>query len=369
MKELFQKVFFYIRSLDWVLVVSLLAIMAMGVLNLMSASNATHRPFYLRQLLWYCIGICLMLGLHKVDYRVIARYAEVIYLGVCGLLVLVLFFGRTIGGSQRWLHFAFFNIQPSEFAKLAMVICFARYFYEKDKKVYGFKDLIKPVILAAIPCILILKQPDLGTAILIVLLLASMAIVARIRWTTLVGIVVTAMAFLPLAWQYLRPYQKKRIITLFNPESDPFGAGYHIIQSKVAIGSGGLWGKGFMHGTQAHLSFLPEVHTDFAFSLWGEEWGFFGAILLLFFFGVVIYRGLHVAFTANERLGSFLAFGITAMFFWEAVVNINMVMGLLPVVGVPLPLFSYGGSSAMVTLMGMGIIMGVRSRRYLFSRH
>ena len=355
-------------SIDWILVAALMAIMALGTLNLVSASMVAKSPFYLKQLTWYILGMILMLAVYFTDYRTIAHYTNFAYWGCVLLLVMVLFIGRSAGGSTRWLNLGFFNLQPSEFAKIIMVLVFAKYFQQVERPVYGFKELLKPAFFTAIPCLLILKQPDLGTAIMIVMVLATMVLVAKIRWTTLVTSIVAMATALPLVWKYLKPYQKRRILTFLNPEHDPYGSGYHIIQSKVAIGSGGLWGKGFAHGTQAHLSFLPEVHTDFAFSLWGEEWGFVGAVLLVFLYGVVVYRGLKIAFGSSERLGTFLAFGMTAMFFLQAVVNMNMVLGLLPVVGVPLPLFSYGGSSVIVTLTGMGMLLGVGARRYFFQR-
>ncbi|OCC15687.1 Rod shape-determining protein RodA [Dissulfuribacter thermophilus] len=357
-----------IKSIDWVLLGALFLIMGLGILNLYSASVVAHSPFYLKQIIWCVLGTLLMLMICLVDYRTIALYADIQFWSITGLLMLVLLVGRSAGGSQRWLDLGFFNLQPSEFAKIIMVIVFSKYFYENDKPIYGFKDLIKPAFFAAIPCLLILKQPDLGTAVMILMVLGTMVLVAKIRWSTFVTIFVVIASALPLVWKYLKPYQKRRIMTFLDPENDPFGSGYHIIQSKVAIGSGGLWGKGFMKGTQAHLSFLPEVHTDFAFSLWGEEWGFAGALFLVLLYAIVVYRGLKIAFESNERLGSFLAVGVTAMFFWQAVVNINMVIGLMPVVGVPLPLFSYGGSSVIVTLMGMGILLGVGSRKYFFHR-
>ncbi len=355
-------------GVDWVLVIALCLIMSLGIINLYSASIVAHSPFYIKQAIWYSLGMILMFIIYFVDYRSLAHYTNVAYWSCVSSLILVLLLGRVAGGSKRWLDLGFFNLQPSEFAKIIMVLVFAKYFQEIERPVYGFKELIKPAFFTAIPCALILKQPDLGTALMICIVLGSMVLIAKIRWTTLVTLIVGISAAVPLLWKYMKPYQKKRILTFLNPESDPFGSGYHIIQSKVAIGSGGLWGKGYFHGTQAHLNFLPEVHTDFAFSLWGEEWGFIGALILVLLYALVVFRGLRIAFEARDRLGAFLAFGITAMFFWQTVVNINMVLGLLPVVGVPLPLFSYGGSSVIVTLMGMGILLSVNSRKYFFQR-
>ena len=352
--------------IDWWLVMTLLAIMGLGFVNLASASAVAHAPYQWKQLAWYVIGTGGLIFFAVLDYRMLALYAGPIFWGTCGLLGLVLFAGRTIGGSQRWLDLGFFNLQPSEIAKLAMVIVLSKYFFQEERPAYGIRELARPLVFTIVPSVLIMKQPDLGTALMLVAVLVSMVYFARLRWTSFLAIFTLALALLPLGWKLLKPYQKDRLLTFFNPERDPFGSGYHVIQSKIAIGSGGVWGKGFMHGTQAHLNFLPEVHTDFAFSLWGEEWGFAGCLLLMILYMLVVYRGFRIAAESRERFGAFLAFGVTAVFFWQALVNMCMVVGLMPVVGIPLPLFSYGGSSVLVTLAGMGLLFNVRARRFLF---
>lgn len=364
-----QKKKYPFSGTDWLLVSGLVLIMFLGLINLYSASMVAKSPFYIKQAIWYATGMILMITIYFMDYRSLAHYTNEAYWACVFSLLLVLLLGKIAGGSRRWLDLGLFNFQPSEFAKIIMVFVLAKYFQEVERHVYGFKELIKPAFFAAIPCALIIKQPDLGTTLMICIVLGSMVFIARIRWSTLVALVVGTSAAVPFFWKYMEDYQKDRILIFLKLKQDPAGAEYHIIQSKVAIGSGGLWGKGYLHGTQAHLSFLPEVHTDFAFSLWGEEWGFVGAVVLISLYVLVVFRGMRIAFEARDRLGAFLAFGITAMFFWQTIVNINMVLGLLPVVGVPLPLFSYGGSSVIVTLMGMGILLSVNSRKYFFQRN
>ncbi len=353
-------------NFDWWLFLAVLLLMVMGFVNLNSASAATGYPFQWKQLNWYIAGTIFMLGCLFVDYRVLMVQSFWIYIGTLVLLGLVLVAGKTVGGSQRWLYLGVFNLQPSEIAKLTMAIVLSAYYYNDEKSEYGFVDLIRPLLLVLLPAGLIYLQPDLGTSLLLLAVFVSITFLVRVKWTTIVTVLTVILAAIPLVWNMLKPYQKRRVETFLNPESDPFGAGYHLIQSKIAVGSGGLWGKGYMAGTQAHLNFLPEVHTDFAFSIWAEEWGLIGAVFLLTVYSVILYRGFLIAAHSRERFGAFLAFGVTAMIFWQMLVNICMVLGLMPVVGIPLPLISYGGSSVIVTLLGIGILLNIQARRFLF---
>jgi rod shape determining protein RodA len=356
----------FLLHFDWWLCLCVFCIMVVGFINLSSASLAAGYPFHLKQLWWYIGGTFLMFIFAIFDYRVLFGYSIHIYLVTVLLLVLVLFIGTTVGGSQRWLSLGFFNIQPSEFAKLAIVIVLSSYFYHDDRAQYGLKDLWRPLLLILLPVFLIYRQPDLGTAVLLLIILGSVFCMARLRWTFVITAVGLLLAAIPLCWKLLKPYQRRRIETFLDPELDPFGSGYHVLQSKIAVGSGEIWGKGFGAGTQAHLNFLPEVHTDFAFSVWSEEWGMVGSLILLGLYFVVLCHGLTIAAQSKERFGSFLAFGVTAMLFWQVMVNVCMVTGLMPVVGVPLPLFSYGGSSVITSLLGIGLLQNVRARRFLF---
>ncbi len=357
-----------LTEIDYGVLLSILLIISIGFINLWSASAASHYPFHIKQLQWYFIGTILMFGATLFDYKKLSNFSLYIYIVTIIMLVLVMFIGKTVYGSQRWISLGFFNLQPSEPAKLLMVIVIASYFSEHEKDQYGLSDLVKPTLLILIPFLLIFKQPDLGTALLLLIIYGSIVFFARIKWSALLSIFAAAICLLPLVWKLMKPYQIKRVKIFINPELEPFGGGWHVIQSKIAVGSGGLYGKGFMKGTQAQLNFLPEVHTDFAFSIWCEEWGFIGAIILIGVYFFFLVRCLNIAQNTRDRFGAFLIFGITAMIFWQVLINVLMVLGLLPVVGIPLPLISYGGSSVLTTLLGIGLILNVRIRRSLFQK-
>jgi len=357
-----------LEDIDWWLLLSLLLIMLLGFVNLCSASAAAGYPFQWKQCQWYVAGSVLMFAAMAFDYRKLSAYWMHIYVLTVLMLLLVMFIGKSVSGSQRWISLGFINLQPSEFAKLLMVIVISSFFAQEDKDQYGLLDLWKPLLLVLLPVLLIVKQPDLGTGLLVLGIFASLVYYARLKWSSFIIILGMGLAAFPLLWKFMKPYQRRRVEIFLNPESDPFGAGWHVLQSKIAVGSGQLIGKGFMKGTQAQLNFLPEVHTDFAFSIWSEEWGFIGAIILIGIYFFFLSRCLSVAQNARDRFGSFLAFGITAMIFWQLLINVCMVLGLMPVVGIPLPLVSYGGSSVLTTLVGVGLIMNVRLRRSLFQR-
>ncbi len=360
----------YLSHFDWVLLAIVLIIMALGVVNLYSASATLTKGggiFYLKQLNWYIIGLFFMFLLLLVDYRWFYKWAPILYIACLVSLVLVLFIGKEVGGGRRWLSLGFANVQPSEFAKLATVIALASYFYRRDPaEGYGLKDLIFPTILVFVPALLIMEEPDLGTAGLLFLIYASMLLLIRIRWPVLISMALGTLLSLPVLWLNLKPYQRRRIEIFLRPELDPLGSGYHVIQSKIAVGSGGMFGRGYLSGTQSRLNFLPERHTDFAFSVFAEEWGFLGAVGVIALYLLLLLRGLSIAARSKERFGSFLAFGIVAMIFWQAVINIAMVVGMMPVVGIPLPLFSYGGSSVLTTMIGIGLLLTIRMRRFMF---
>jgi rod shape determining protein RodA len=271
-------------------------------------------------------------------------------------------------GATRWLHLGFISIQPSEPMKIVIIMVFARFFtgYPVFQGL-GLRDLGYPLLLLGVPALLIMKQPDLGTAIMVCLIVCSMLMYIGVRWSTLVSLALTAIPAGYGAWHFfLREYQKNRILNFIDPERDPLGSGYHIIQSKIAVGSGGFLGKGFLQGTQSHLRFLPEQHTDFAFSVFSEEWGFVGCLVMLVLYLFLVLWGLHIAGRCNDRFGSLLAVGVTAMLFWHIVINMGMVIGLFPVVGVPLPFFSYGGTSMVTSMVGVGILLNISMRRFMF---
>jgi rod shape determining protein RodA len=336
-----------LANFDWIMLIALLLIAAMGLVNLYSATYAGRMlgtPVFLKQLYFFLAGFSFLVIL---------------------LLISALILGDSIGGTQRWINLGFFRLQPSEPAKLMLVISLASYYSRKDTgQGFSLKELVTPIILTLVPFVLILKQPDLGTALMFVGVFVSITLFVRLRWSTLGVLGGICGATVPIGWKFfLKPYQRQRIETFLNPESDPTNSGYHIMQSKIAVGGGLNFGKGYLKGTQGHLHFLPERHTDFAFAVWAEEWGFAGSLFFLAIYFFMILWGLNVCLASRDKFGVLLAFGIVALIFWQAIINLLMVMGFLPVVGIPLPLFSYGGSSLMTTMIGLGILMNIRMRR------
>ena len=291
-----------------------------------------------------------------------------IYFANLILLVLVLVAGKSSLGAKRWVGIGALRIQPSEFMKLSMVICLAKYF-ETDRTVggYGFRDLLLPTFLVLIPCGLIMLQPDLGTALIILATFASMMLFMRIKKHVLISIALCAVIALPAAYKFgLKPYQRQRIVSFIDPMSDPKGSGYNSIQSMIAVGSGQLMGKGYRKGTQSQLNFLPEHHTDFIFSVFSEEHGFLGCIILLGLYMAFLLTGLSVAYQSHDKFGILLAFGVMSIFFWHIFINMGMVMGMLPIVGVPLPFLSYGGSALLTAMLGVAILTNIANKKFMF---
>ena len=356
-------------NIDWVLIMAVLVVALIGLANLYSSTHLytnVGAPLYLKELTYYLFGAAVILLIVSIDYRVLLALNYPLYGAMILLLVVALAVGKTVGGSQRWIDLGFFRLQPSEPAKLILVITLASYYYRKETgKGFGLLDLAVPALLTALPFLLIAKQPDLGTALLLAFVFASMTLFVKLRWTTLATLLCLGLSAIPIAWKFfLKPYQRQRVATFLNPENDPLGTGYHIIQSKIAVGSGLIFGKGYLQGTQGQLDFLPERHTDFAFSVWGEEWGFVGSLVFLGIYFFMLIWGLYIAMNARDRFGVLLAFGIVILIFWQAVINILMILGFLPVVGIPLPLVSYGGSSLLTTMVGLAILMNIRMRRF-----
>ena len=358
-----------VMNFDWVLLLTVVALAGLGILNLYSATASWHAatPIYLKQALWLGGGLGIALTICLFDYRHLEYLAVHVYLVSSALLVIVMVMGKTSMGATRWIDLGVFNLQPSEVVKIAVVLLFAKIFAETaHPSGFGLGELWKPALWLAVPVLLILKQPDLGTAVMVVAVAGSMLFFAGLKRGTILILVVLGLLTMVAGWFGLHDYQRARVMTFLNPEADPLGSGYHIIQSKIAVGSGGFLGKGFLQGTQSQLSFLPERHTDFAFSVFAEEWGFAGGLFLLSGYIFLIVWGLYVARRAADRFGLFLAVGVTAMIFWHIVVNLVMVIGVLPVVWVPLPLFSYGGTSMVTTMIGVGLLMNVSMRRFKF---
>jgi len=357
---------------DWVLMSFVLCVCAMGVLNIYSTGfNVAEgqTPFYLKQLQWIVIGLFFMMVIFFVDYRVIVQHAYIIYGLTMVLLALVFIVGSSSHGAKRWIEAGFFTIQPSELMKVVVIIALARYFdNHKSNEPYQLKELVVPFLIVLFPFVLILKQPDLGTALMLAVIFISISFFMGVNRKSVIFILIGGLILVPPGWFLLKDYQKERLITFLNPERDSLGAGYHIIQSKIAIGSGEIFGKGFLSGSQTQLKFLPEQQTDFIFSVFAEEWGFFGATLLIIAFMVIILWGLKIALQARDLLGTIVAFGVTALIAWEAFINIGMVLGILPVVGIPLPFFSYGGSAMLTLMAAVGLLLNVSARRFILQK-
>lgn len=363
-----------LTNFDWTLLGLTLVIAAVGVVNIYSATASYNVPgtsYYVKQLYWIVTGLFLVLAVSGIDYHLLEDIAVWIYGIVVILLLIVLVAGKTSMGATRWLHLGGFSIQPSEPMKIVIIIIFARFFSRYPLNfTLGVRDLCLPLLIVGLPALLIMKQPDLGTAVLVLLIAGSMVLAVGVRPTALLTLIVAAVPGIFAGWHYyLREYQKNRILDFLNPERSRLGSGYHIIQSKIAVGSGGFAGKGYLKGTQTQLRFLPEQHTDFAFSVFSEEWGFVGCFVVLALYLSLVLWGLHIATRCNDRFGSLLAVGVTAMLFWHIAINVGMVIGLFPVVGVPLPFFSYGGTSMVTSMIGVALLLNISMRRFMFSKN
>jgi len=361
----------YILHFDWTLFVLVLALAGIGLVSVISAQYAgAHRTWdalVIRQLIWIAAGTVALLVAVFIDYRAFQAYAYPFYIGTMGLLIAVMVAGHSMGGSRRWINLGFFHLEPSELAKVAVVLVMVRYLREEPPKGgWGLRQMIIPFVLLGFPAALVMKQPDLGTGLVLVLITATLICVGGLNWRTMLVLGLAAILAAPASWHYMKPYQRQRLVSFINPQADPLGSGYHIIQSEIAIGAGGPVGKGFLKGTQARLNFLPEQSTDFIFAVFAEEFGLAGALVLLTLYASVIARGAWIARHARDRFGALLAVGLTAIVFWQVAVNIGMATGMLPVVGITLPLVSYGGSSLIAMMAAMGILISINTRRYLF---
>ena len=357
-----------LQNFDWTLL-GLAGILAtLGLVNLFSA---THQPEGLsdemrRQLIALGVGLTAAVIVTVIDYRHYERFALLLFAGSLGLLALTLLIAPVTRGSRSWLFGG--RVQPAEFAKIALVLALARYFHRNPPgDTSRLRDLFWPGVIVALPVGMILGQRDMGVALLTLLIASTYLPLVRIPWRAWAGVAVAAMAALVALWNFsLAPYQKERILTVIDPGRDPLASGYQMNQSRIAIGSGGLFGTGYMQGTQTQLRFLPTQHTDFAFSVVAEEWGFAGSCVVLGLYATLLFWGLVVARSSKDDFGALLAIGVVGCLFWPAVLNVAMVLGLAPVIGVPLPLFSYGGSAMVTTLASLGLLMNVSMRRYVF---
>lgn len=429
-----------INRFDFILVIAVILIVAIGVITIYSAGfdpiMGTNSNMYRKQLLWFLIGFVLMVGMTFVDYRILGDYSLHIYGVMLIVLILTTYFGKPIRNTRAWIYLGPFSIQPSEFMKLALVLILAKYLELRERDIKHFRELLIPSVLAVLPVIFIVQQPDFGTAMIFVPLLFAMLFMAGadisqllsitliavislvvpmfityrewayqesssvlidffsggnalymvsgilfvigagtymirvfrgskfLRWLYTPSLVISlSLLFSVIIQRYLKDYQKKRILVFLNPNLDPHGSGYNVIQAKIAIGSGGLLGKGFLKGTQTQLGFLPEKVSDFIYAVVAEEWGFIGAAFLIFLLFVVIYRGLRISFDASDKFGAILASGITSIFFFHVMINVGMAIGIMPVTGLPLCFISYGGSNLMMSMIGIGILISIKMRK------
>lgn len=356
---------------DWPLFLAISTIAVLGVINLYSATSVSSgaiADLYLQQIYWVTLGAGLAALVVAIDYRHIERNAWVAYVAGLVLLALVFLVGRNVRGSQRWIPIGGFSLQPSEVMKVILILALAKYLHH-DPKIDGrtLKDLIIPGLILAIPMALILAQPDLGTALICAFIFGSIMLLTHLKLRALASLSAAFVLSAPLTWAYLlKDYQKERILAFVSSSTNVLDEGWHTHQSLIAIGSGGVFGKGFMQSTQNQHLFLPDQQTDFPFPVWAEEQGFIGAVILIFLYFFVIMWGLKIAAQAKDRFGAVVAVGVSALLFWQVVINLGMVMGMLPVVGVTLPLFSYGGSSVISVMVGLGLLLNVSIRRFSF---
>ncbi len=352
-----------LAEINWFLVILISALAGIGALSLYSAAG-TFAPYAKPQLIRFAAGFALMLAIALTDIRHIARLAWPLYFVSLVMLALVLRFGSVGLGAERWLSFGGFAVQPSELMKPALVLALAHWFHRASWERVGNPAFLVPPVLAILaPVALILKEPNLGTAVIVLAVGASVLFVAGARlW--LFGLAATLLGVAaPIAYTHLHDYQKARILTFLDPSRDPLGSGYNILQSKIALGSGGLWGQGFLHASQGSLDFLPEKQTDFIFTLFAEQFGFVGSLALLVLIALIVFTAIAIGLASRHQFGRLTAFGLGVNFFLYAFVNVAMVMGVIPVGGVPLPLVSYGGSALLTTMMGFGVLLSVQVHR------
>jgi rod shape determining protein RodA len=357
------------RDFDWLLLGFVLLICALGVLEIYSTTYGTKfAGAHVRQIYWIMAGLAVMLAVSLINYQVLLENAHWLYAASLVSLLAVAIFGRKYLGAKRWVllpggqHF-----QPSEWVKLVLILMLAKYFSAQgEREDASLSDIVKAGLIAGVPMLLVLKQPDLGTALTYVPVALMGLFLGGIQFRHAAVIVIVAGVLMPGIWHYgLKPYQKDRLTSFLHPEADSQKTGYQLEQSKIAVGSGGIWGKGIRKGTQTQGSFLPEPHTDFIFAAWSEEHGFVGAVALLLLYFMVLMRLIHNAQTAPESAGGFVVMGVVAVLLFHILVNAGMVVGFMPVTGIPLPLMSYGGSSVLFMFLALGIVMNIRMRRFV----
>lgn len=356
-----------LAEVNWVIVLVMTLICFIGFAMMVSAGNGDVHPYASSQVSRFLVAFMVMLVLALIPMHLLLDYAYVIYFIGVFILLVVDIIGHTGMGAQRWLRFGGINLQPSEFMKLAVILALARYFHQlHPEDIRRVPYLLIPIAMLAIPALLILRQPNLGTTVILVSVGGIMCFLAGVQWRYFIAIFASVLMAAPVAYHFLHDYQKRRVMTFLDPQQDPLGAGYNILQSMIAIGSGGFFGKGYLQGSQNQLNFLPEKHTDFIFTMLTEEFGFLGGLILLILYGMLLWLGMLVAFRSRSTFGAMLASGVVAMIFVHIFINCAMVMGMLPVVGLPLPLMSYGGSMMVSTVLAIGLMLNAYTHRNQF---
>lgn len=355
-----------LKSLEWYLILFITLVTLVGFAALYSAAGGKMSPWANKQALRFCLGFFLMISIALVDVRVWRTYSYILYgLSLC-LLIFVEIKGHIGMGAQRWIDMHIFNLQPSEVMKVTLVMALAHYFHTKtDEEILKLKTYLFPLILIAIPSLLVLRQPDLGTMIILAATGSIVIFMVGVRVWKIVLCMLTSLAALPILWMNMHTYQKKRILTFLDPEKDPLGSGYHILQSKISIGSGGIFGKLFLHGSQSQLQFLPEKQTDFIFAHFCEEFGVLGGMALMILYGLIVLTAFKMTLECRSLYSRLYGVGFTSLFFFYVFINMAMVMGMIPVVGVPLPFMSYGGTSMLSLLMGFGLLLSCYIHRHV----
>jgi rod shape determining protein RodA len=355
------------KDFDWSLLAAALLLSVISITEIYSATMAQpSENYFLRQLAWVGVGVVFLFIVSAIDYHVISEHIPWLYVLAIGALLYTLVLGHRVSGSRSWVTLGKITIQPSELIKMVVVVALARYFSElRSSRYMTFAQIAKACVICFVPMGLVALQPDLGTSLTFLPPIAVGLFIRGVRPVALVSLVLGFVLVLPVSWLALKPYQKERILTFLDPERDPLGKGYQVSQSKIAIGSGGLVGKGIFHGSQNQLGFLPTRHTDFIFSVIGEELGFAGVIVTLGLLTFIIFRSVYNAQTARDNLGLFISMGIVGTFFFHLIVNVGMVIGFMPTTGIPLPFLSYGGSSVLMAFIAVGLVMSVRRCRYV----
>ncbi len=360
----------YKKDFDLFLIILPVIIVMAGLLFLYSASHGMYESngtnFALRQSVWLAVAIVMLVFIVNMDFRRVLDWSYLYYAVIVVILLLLLLVGGVRMGAKRWFSIGWLTFQPSEFAKIILIMALAFYIGNNRYSIRNIKGLIMPFFLTGLLFSLIIKEPDLGSALILVAILFVILLTSEMPVKYMVGLIIAGIASAPILWDFLKDYQKRRLLVFVNPNMDPLGAGYTIIQSKIAVGSGGLFGRGLMGGTQNQLNFLPESHTDFIFAVIGEEWGFAGALLMIFLFVFLISRILSVAERTNDFYGKLIVMGIAGMLAFQVIVNIAMTVGLMPVVGIPLPFVSYGGSSLIMNFIAIALVINIDMHRTLF---